>query len=168
MNKVLTLTGYKNCGKYNLAMDLAKNSDIEFIKPYTDKEIPLDDLPEKFGDFHYVSKDTLDMMIEDDEVLSSTMINGDLGYVAENSVPKGIEVTNAKGQTIAMAKEALKVDNNYFYASTGGFQQTLKGTEELDLLKFKLEYEKDSHTKMSGEITVLKSVVIIKIRLVNF
>ena len=63
--------------KYNLAMDLAKNSDIEFIKPYTDREIPLDELPEKFGDFHYVSKDTLDMMIEDDEVLSSTLINGD-------------------------------------------------------------------------------------------
>ena len=77
MNKVITLTGYKNCGKYNLAMDLAKNSDIEFIKPYTDREIPLDELPEKFGDFHYVSKDTLDMMIEDDEVLSSTLINGD-------------------------------------------------------------------------------------------
>ena len=90
-----------------------------------------------------------------DEIDISTMISGDLGYVAENSVPKGIEVTNAKGQTIAMAKEALKVDNNYFYASTGGFQQTLKGTEELDLLKFKLEYEKDSHTKISGEITVL-------------
>ena len=76
MNKVITITGYRNCGKYNLAMDLAKNSDIEFIKPYTDREIPLDELPEKFGDFHYVSKDTLDMMMEDDEVLSSTIIDG--------------------------------------------------------------------------------------------
>ncbi|MBR3933930.1 MAG: leucine-rich repeat protein [Clostridia bacterium] len=90
-----------------------------------------------------------------DKIDISTMISGDLGYIAENSVPKGIEVTNAKGQTIAMAKEALKADDNYFYASTGGFQQTLKGTEELDLLKFKLEYEKDSFTKISGEITVL-------------
>ena len=76
MNKVITLTGYKNCGKYNLAMDLANNSDVAFIKPYTDREIPLDSIPEEFGDYHYVSKDTLDMMMEDDEVLSSTIIDG--------------------------------------------------------------------------------------------
>ena len=76
LNKVITLTGHKNCGKYNVAMDLAENSDVAFIKPYTDREIPLDDIPEEYGDFHYVSKDTLDLMIEDDEVLSSTMIDG--------------------------------------------------------------------------------------------
>ena len=76
MNKVITLTGYKNCGKYNLAMDLANNSDVAFIKPYTDREIPLEEIPEEFGEFHYVSKDTLDLMMEEDEVLSSTLIDG--------------------------------------------------------------------------------------------
>ena len=76
MNKIVTLTGYKNCGKYNLAMDLANNSDVAFIKPYTDREIPLDEIPEEYGEFHYVSKDTLDIMMEDDEVISSTTING--------------------------------------------------------------------------------------------
>ena len=76
MNKIVTLTGYKNCGKYNLAMDLANNSDVAFIKPYTDREILLDEIPEEYGEFHYVSKDTLDIMMEDDEVISSTTING--------------------------------------------------------------------------------------------
>ena len=76
MNKVITITGHKNCGKVRLAERLAKNSDVEFIRPYTDMEIQLSEIAEKFGEYHYVSSDTLDLMMEDDEVLSETVIDG--------------------------------------------------------------------------------------------
>lgn len=73
MNKIISLTGHKNCGKVRLAYDLAKNSAVEYITPFTDKPVPLEDIDD---DLHYVSKDTLDLMIESEEVLSETMIDG--------------------------------------------------------------------------------------------
>ena len=77
MKKIISITGAKNSGKLNLAMDLAENSDVEFITPYTDREIPIHELAEKYGDYHYVSKGTLDLMIKSEKVISSTTIDGD-------------------------------------------------------------------------------------------
>ena len=76
MNKIITLTGNKYCGKLTLAYKLSRNSEVEFVKPYTDKPFEYGVDPEKYGDYHIVSEDTLDTMIEEEEVLCSTKING--------------------------------------------------------------------------------------------
>ena len=76
MNKIITLTGNKYCGKLTLAYKLSQNSDVEFVKPYTDKPFEYGVDPEKYGDYHFVSEDTLDEMIQEEEVLCSTKING--------------------------------------------------------------------------------------------
>lgn len=69
MKKIVTITGHKNSGKVNVASKLCENSEVYFIKPYTDSEIVT-------GDFHFVSKNELDQKIKDDELLSCTTING--------------------------------------------------------------------------------------------
>lgn len=73
---ILTLTGHKNSGKEMIADNFTKNSNVAYITPYTDK--PLDDgeIPEAHGDFHYVSKEKLDKIIEHQKVICCTRING--------------------------------------------------------------------------------------------
>ena len=68
MKKIVTITGHRNSGKVNLASKLSENSEVYFIKPYTDSDIVT-------GDFNYVSKSKLDQMIKDEELLSCTRIN---------------------------------------------------------------------------------------------
>lgn len=69
MYKIITLTGEINSGKYNVALDLAKNSNVSFIHPFTDNE-------SAFEEYHIVSKDALDIMIEEEEVLTETIVKG--------------------------------------------------------------------------------------------
>lgn len=74
--KIITLTGGKNTKKEVLAYRLAKNSDVSYIKPYTDREVS-DEMDEsELNGYNYVSKDTLDKMIEEDEVLCKSLVNG--------------------------------------------------------------------------------------------
>lgn len=74
--KIITLTGGKNTKKEVLAYRLAKNSDVSYIKPYTDRDVSDDVDESELNGYNYVSKDTLDTMIEEDEVLCSRIING--------------------------------------------------------------------------------------------
>jgi hypothetical protein len=72
MKKIITLTGHKDCKKDLLAEDLAKNSAVGVIPPYTDKKLPIS----LTMDYIEVSKEKLDELIEKNEVLSETMIDG--------------------------------------------------------------------------------------------
>ncbi len=76
MKKIITLTGHKYSGKYKLANELANNSDVVFITPYTDKQIPIGEIAEMYGEYHYVPKEYLDHLIEEENLLSMTIING--------------------------------------------------------------------------------------------
>ena len=76
LNKIITLTGHKNCGKELIARRLAYNSDIQYVRPYTDKKVTIRADEYDLGDLNYVSKKKLDEMIEEEEVLSITTING--------------------------------------------------------------------------------------------
>ena len=73
--KIITLTGGKNTKKELLAYKLSKNSDVGYIKPYTDREVPFEMEESELDDYNYVSKDTLDKMIKEDEVLCETLVN---------------------------------------------------------------------------------------------
>lgn len=71
--RIISLTGVGN-RTYWVAFKLGNNSDVAFIQPYTDK-VKLNSAEIEAG-YHQVTKDTLDLLIESEEVLSSTMING--------------------------------------------------------------------------------------------
>ena len=76
MKKIITITGHKNSKKDYVAESLAKNSEVVFVRPYTDKQIPLGEIAEVYGDYHYVLKATLDSMIETEKVISMITVNG--------------------------------------------------------------------------------------------
>ena len=76
MKKIITITGHKHTKKTMVAEDLAKNSDVEFIKQYTDRPKPNYILDEEMGGYHFVSKEELDYMLKNEKLLQSTTING--------------------------------------------------------------------------------------------
>ena len=92
MKRIITLTGHKNCGKLEIAMDLAKNSDVHYIKPYSDRKYPIGEIPERYGDFHVVSSDKLDKMIESDELLCMSVINDNRYCFFKSQLQEGYNV----------------------------------------------------------------------------
>lgn len=74
--RIVTLTGAKNSGTDKIASLLSENSDVGYIRPYTDKNIPFGEIAELYGDYHHVAPEVLDQMIEDEEVLSINYVNG--------------------------------------------------------------------------------------------
>ena len=80
MKKIVTITGHKHTKKDTIAKKLASNSDVEYVTPYTDKEIPKWIDSEKVDEHHHVTAEELDEMIENEKVLSITKIN-DTRYV---------------------------------------------------------------------------------------
>lgn len=108
MKKIISLTGAKHSGKLNLAMDLAKNSDVVFIRPYTDREVPLSDIAWDFCEFHYVSKETLDLMIKSEKVLSTTTINGDRFVFFEFQLTEAYNVMILDDYAVCEVKDNYK------------------------------------------------------------
>lgn len=74
--KIVTLTGHKFTKKTIVASRLANNSDVEYIKPYTDREIPKWMVEYEIEDLHFVLPSVLDKMIEEEDVLTMKTING--------------------------------------------------------------------------------------------
>lgn len=71
--KVVSLTGVGG-DTYWTGLKLSKNADVVFLQPYTDKA-KLSTAELETG-YHQVSKERLDELIESEEVLSLTMIDG--------------------------------------------------------------------------------------------
>ena len=78
MNKIVTVTGHKNCGKDIVVKELTKNDGVVFIKPYTDRELP----PHLVGDsfyeerYNYVLPSVMEDLLRDSQPLSEKLING--------------------------------------------------------------------------------------------
>lgn len=73
---IITLTGHKNTKKDYIANKLCENSEVHYIKPYCDCEVTLRDDTNAYYDYHQVSKEKLDSMIKEYEVISIREING--------------------------------------------------------------------------------------------
>ena len=71
--KIVSLTGVGTGVNY-VAEKLAENSDVVYLKPYTDK--PKLSSAENLMDYHQISKDEMDIMIQNESVLCMTKING--------------------------------------------------------------------------------------------
>lgn len=81
MKTIVTVTGHKHTHKNTIAMRLAGNSDVEWVRPYTARELPKDIEPSALeGEYNVVLPSVLDDMMEKEKVLSVTTI-GDNKYV---------------------------------------------------------------------------------------
>ena len=67
---IISVTGHPNSGHVKLAYKLSLNSAVEFIHPFTD------DPKDVYFEYHQVSKEKLDELMDTHEVLSVTMIDG--------------------------------------------------------------------------------------------
>ena len=77
----MTITGHKHTNKDILAKRLAENSDIEFVRPYTARELPnWGDADYLDSEFNVVLPNVLEDMMSTEKVLSVTEI-GDNKYV---------------------------------------------------------------------------------------
>lgn len=108
MNKIITLTGHKNCGKELLARRLAYNSDIQYVRPYTDKKVTIRADEYDLGDLNYVSKKKLDEMIEEEEVLSITNINGTRYVFFKSQMTEAYNVLIADDYAVVDIKDKWK------------------------------------------------------------
>ncbi len=70
--KIVSLTGTGSGVTYT-AEKLAENSDVAYLKPYTDKETLSS--AESIVGYHQVSKEELDLMIQTEDVLCITKVN---------------------------------------------------------------------------------------------
>ena len=71
MKKIVTLTGHKHTKKDIIAQRLAKNSDVKFVRPFTERGVKNcsdDDLV----DYNVVLPSALDEMIDSEDVLTIT------------------------------------------------------------------------------------------------
>ena len=78
MKKIVTITGHKYTRKDTIATELAKNSEVEFVHPYTERDVVVDSGYD--SEYHIVLPSTLDKMIKDEKVLAITTVN-DCRYV---------------------------------------------------------------------------------------
>lgn len=90
--KIVTLTGNKNTKKDYVASKLSENSDVHFIKPYTDAPLPIGEPSEKYGGYQFISKEELDWVIENEEVISLRKINGHRYVYTESQLQAGYNI----------------------------------------------------------------------------
>ena len=93
MKKIVTLTGHKHTKKDYVAKKLAENSEVEFIKPYVDMELPKHIEPFEMEErFHIVLPTVMDDMLRDEKVLCKTEINGKRYVIFEFQMVKDYNV----------------------------------------------------------------------------
>lgn len=73
--KIVTLTGHKFTKKTIVASKLASNSDVVYVQPYTDRELPKWAVDGEELGFHFVLPSVLDKMIEEEDVLTMKTVN---------------------------------------------------------------------------------------------
>lgn len=105
MNKVVTITGHKNCGKEFVVLDLIKNDGVEFVKPYTDRELPPNAEDIHIESFNYVLPTVMDDMLRDEEALFETTINGHRYAVFSFQMIHPVNIIFADDYEVVSAKE---------------------------------------------------------------
>ena len=76
MKTIITLTGHKEVKKDYIANKLAENSDVGFVRPYTDIDTPFLEEDGKQWEYNVVLPSVLDDMVSEEEVLCYGEING--------------------------------------------------------------------------------------------
>lgn len=75
MKKIVTITGHKHTKKGIIATELARNSDVEYVRPYTARSLPKDIEPSILeAEYNVVLPSVLDDMMKKEKVLAVTEI----------------------------------------------------------------------------------------------
>jgi len=74
LKKIVTITGHMNTDKVSIAQKLAKNSDVQFIKPYCGMDMPMGIEPHENEYLNFVLPPVLEDMKRDENVLFITEI----------------------------------------------------------------------------------------------
>lgn len=75
-NKIVTVTGHKNSKKEFVVADLVKDDErVQYVKPYTSRELPPNADEIYAEDYHYVLPTVMEDMVRDEDVLLDQTIN---------------------------------------------------------------------------------------------
>jgi hypothetical protein len=136
--KIVTLTGHKNTNKEFIAEKLAMNSDVEFVKPYTARDLPQGIEPSLAGvDFNIVLPTVLEDMMRDEKVLSITEINGHKYVFFEFQFRKPYSVIIADDYAVIHIKENW--DGKLFTVRTVSDNE--EKSERVDEFLYKHEFD---------------------------
>ena len=77
-NKIVTITGHLNSGKETVVNKLTENDGVEYVKPYTDREIPPNLVGDPFYEnmYNHILPSVMEDMLRDEKVLAQTIVNG--------------------------------------------------------------------------------------------
>lgn len=76
MNRIVTITGHKHPKKAILFDDLNKMNGVQFVKPYTDRELPHNSEKIHYEEYNYVLPAVMEDMLRDEKVICKTVVNG--------------------------------------------------------------------------------------------
>ena len=105
MKKIVTITGHKHTKKGIIATKLAQNSDVEYVRPYTARDLPKG-LPHSLeAEYNIVLPSVLDDMMKTEKVLSVTEINGHKYVYFEFQFVKPYSVVIADDYAVVSIKD---------------------------------------------------------------
>ena len=104
-NKIITITGHKNCRKEFLVADLSKEDGVQYVKPYTNREV-LPYLDETYKDmWNCIPTDELSDKAMFEKVLAKTEINGHLYMFFDSQMTAPVNIVFADDYAVASIKE---------------------------------------------------------------
>lgn len=108
--KIIVLNGRKNTGKDYIAKKLAKNTDVDYILPYTDRKSFKNVYPEFTGGYHYIESKVLSEKMEKDTVLVETVINRVKFVFFESQLTSAYNVLILDDESLKQLKKNWKGD----------------------------------------------------------
>ena len=105
MDLLIIISGAKNSKKNLLAMDLASNSDCRWIKPYTDREVPVNQENWEMDEYVHLTSDLLDKKIVDETVMASIIVDGDRWVFFESQFDSAFGVIIGDDSVVSQFRE---------------------------------------------------------------
>ena len=107
---LIAICGAKNSGKESLAMKLSRNSDCIWIKPYTDKEYPVNIEDWEQDDMIHLNEKQLDNKMNHEIPLAVTEIKGYRYVFFENQLRADFVVLIADDNVVSYLKREWNGD----------------------------------------------------------
>lgn len=119
--KLIVVTGEPNSGKDYLASKLAENSDVKFIRPFSDKVIPIQTEPRDFPTkYNYLSEYKLTRKMEREIPLFERVIGKHRYVVFRNQLNADYVVLILNPETLDQLREIYDGEIFSIYCTNGG------------------------------------------------
>ena len=105
MKRIVTITGQKNCKKEFLVADICKEDGIQYVKPYTDRELPPNSDEMDADMYNYVLPTVMEDMIRDEDVLCETKVNGHRYLIFAFQMTAQVNVVYADDYAVVQIKD---------------------------------------------------------------